>query len=207
MQTSAPWLHSRTKRTIDIVASGCTLLLAAPVLVLVAMAVRLQLGAPVVIRQQRAGLQGGPIRVTKFRSMTDERDARGSLLPDEERLTRFGCLLRASSFDELPHLWNVLRGDMRLVGPRPLPTAYVERYSPQQRRRLDAKPGLTGWAQVQGRNSLSWPDKLGHDVWYVENASFAVDMRIIMLTIKTVLTRNGVSADGHATMREFMGET
>lgn len=206
MPTPAPWLHSRSKRAIDIAASSGALLLAAPLLAIVAVAVRLRLGAPVAIHQQRAGWRGEPISVAKFRSMTDESDADGVLLPDEQRLTRFGRLLRGSSLDELPQLWNVLRGDMSLVGPRPLPMVYVERYSAEQRRRLDARPGLTGWAQVRGRNALAWPDKLALDVWYVDNASLAVDLRTIVLTITTVLSRSGISAKGHATMQEFVGE-
>lgn len=206
MPTPASWLHSRAKRAIDIAAAGGALLLAAPVMAIVAVAVRLKLGAPMMIHQERAGLRGEPISVTKFRSMTDRRDVGGTLLPDDQRLTPFGRLLRASSLDELPQLRSVLRGDMSLVGPRPLPLVYAERYSPEQRRRLEAKPGLTGWAQVKGRNALSWPDKLRLDVWYVDNASFAVDARTVLFTIKTVLLRSGVSAADHATMQEFMGE-
>lgn len=207
MSTSTPWLLSRTKRALDITTTSLTLVLAAPVMGGVAVMIRLRLGAPVLIHQQRAGRRGEPMIVAKFRSMSEECDANGTLMPDEHRLTRFGRLLRASSLDELPQLWAVLRGDMSIVGPRPLPIEYVERYSTEQRRRLDAKPGLTGWAQVQGRNALSWPDKLGLDVWYVDNASLVVDLRTIMLTVKAVVTRSGVTAQGHATMHEFMGET
>jgi lipopolysaccharide/colanic/teichoic acid biosynthesis glycosyltransferase len=139
--------------------------------------------------------------------MTNERDPDGALLPDERRLTPLGRRLRASSLDELPQLWSVIKGDMSLVGPRPLPLAYVDRYSPSQRRRLDARPGITGWAQVNGRNALSWPDKLALDVWYVDNASPRIDAVILLRTIWSVIKRDGVSADGHATMPEFMGET
>jgi lipopolysaccharide/colanic/teichoic acid biosynthesis glycosyltransferase len=200
------WLESRAKRGIDIVGSCAALLLALPVLAAVALAVQLQLGTPVMFRQSRAGQHGEPMTVMKFRTMADVRDLNGTLLPDHERLTRFGRWLRGSSLDELPQLWNVVRGEMSLVGPRPLPIAYVDRYTDEQKRRLDAKPGITGWAQVQGRNSLSWPDKLALDVWYVGNASLRVDVRTLALTLKTVLMRGGVSADDHATMHEFMGE-
>lgn len=144
--------------------------------------------------------------VTKFRSMTEDRDTEGELLADHLRLPRFGKLLRATSLDELPQLWPILIGDMSVVGPRPLPMAYVDRYSPEQRRRLDVKPGLTGWAQVNGRNALSWPEKLELDVWYVDNRSLWLDVRILVMTARSLVSRRGISAEGHVTMPEFLGE-
>ncbi|MGE3327749.1 MAG: sugar transferase [Acidimicrobiia bacterium] len=194
------------KRVLDVALAGVALVPAAIVLAVCAPAIRRSLGKGVIFRQERAGQHGEPIEVLKLRTMTDERDTNGDLLPDGHRLTRVGSLLRKTSLDEVPQLWNVLRGDMSLVGPRPLPMAYVARYSDEQRRRLDVKPGLTGWAQVRGRNALTWPDKLALDVWYVDNASLLVDLKIMLMTLKTVLTRGGVSAEGHATMPEFMGE-
>jgi lipopolysaccharide/colanic/teichoic acid biosynthesis glycosyltransferase len=200
------WLHSPIKRAIDVVVAAVALTLLAPLLAVVAIAVRFRLGSPVLFRQRRSGLDGAPIEVVKFRSMTDARTPDGTLLDDSDRLTPFGARLRSTSLDELPQLWNVLRGDMSLVGPRPLPPAYDDRYSPEQRRRLDATPGITGWAQVQGRNSIDWPTKLAHDVWYVDHASLRLDLTIIGRTLRAVVTRNGVSSDGHATMPEFLGD-
>lgn len=178
----------------------------APVAVLVGGLVRLQLGSPVLFRQLRSGQGGRGIQVLKFRSMTDTRGSAGELLPDAQRLTAFGSKLRATSLDELPQLWTVIKGDMSVVGPRPLPIAYVERYGPEQRRRLEAKPGITGWAQVHGRNAVSWPDRLAMDVWYVDNASLRLDLLILAATLRAALRRDGVSAEGHATMPEFLGE-
>jgi lipopolysaccharide/colanic/teichoic acid biosynthesis glycosyltransferase len=203
---AARWTSSRGKRCFDVVSATAALVVAAPVLLVAALAVRVRLGSPVLIRQQRAGRHGEPISVPKLRSMSDARDAQGALLPDEQRLDGFGRALRASSIDELPQLWSVVVGDMSVVGPRPLPLAYVPRYSAEQARRLDVSPGLTGWAQVHGRNTVSWPDRLAHDVWYVERASFALDMRIIWRTVGAVFSRRGVSADGHVTMPEFTGD-
>jgi lipopolysaccharide/colanic/teichoic acid biosynthesis glycosyltransferase len=177
-----------------------------PLIAATAVAVRLRLGSPVLFRQQRAGRDGEPIDIVKFRSMTDARGDDGELLPDSDRLPRFGRTLRATSLDELPQLFSVAKGDMSLIGPRPLPMAYVARYSPEQRRRLEAMPGITGWAQVQGRNALAWPDKLRFDVWYVDHASWRVDAKILVLTFKAVFGRGGVAADGHVTMPEFTGE-
>ena len=191
---------------VDLALAVPALIVLAPVAAVVAILVRVRLGAPVLFRQERAGRHAAPIRVPKFRSMTDARDAQGDLLPDEDRLTPFGAALRATSLDELPQLWSVICGEMSLVGPRPLPTAYVERYSERQRCRLDASPGITGWAQVNGRNATSWPERLEHDVWYVEHASFRVDLKILMLTVRTAVRRDGVAAEGHVTMREFTGE-
>jgi lipopolysaccharide/colanic/teichoic acid biosynthesis glycosyltransferase len=165
------------------------------------------MGSPVLYRQQRAGRGARPIGVPKFRTMTDGRDPSGDLLPDEQRLTAFGVKLRRWSLDELPQLWSVVKGDMSLVGPRPLPMPYVDRYSLEQRRRLDVRPGLTGWAQIHGRNALSWPEKLALDVWYVEHRSLWLDAKILILTARAVVTRSGISADGHATMPEFKGES
>ncbi len=175
----------------------------APVIAATAVAVRLRLGTPVLFRQQRAGRNGNPFRIIKFRSMTDERGADGVLLTDAGRLPRFGELLRATSLDELPQLWNVLNGDMSLIGPRPLPTKYTALYSARQRRRLDAPPGITGWAQVHGRNSLDWPRRLELDVEYVDRASFGMDARIAWRTVRSLF--GGVTAEGHATMPEFLG--
>ena len=204
--TPTRWLRSPVKRAIDGVVAAIVLLFAGPLIATIAVAVRFRLGAPVLFRQARAGRDGQPIEIVKFRSMTDARTADGELLPDDQRLPRFGRLLRASSLDELPQLWTVVRGDMSLIGPRPLPLTYVERYSPEQRRRLDAIPGITGWAQVHGRNALDWPTKLAHDVWYVDHASPRIDLQILGLTVRAVLTRGGVNAIDHVTMHEFLGD-
>lgn len=195
------------KRVLDLCIAVPAMITLSPVTAAVAVAVRLKLGSPVLFRQERAGQDATVTMVPKFRSMTDERDSEGRHLPDEHRLSTFGAKLRATSLDELPQLWSVIKGDMSLVGPRPLPTVYVDRYSAEQRRRLDAKPGITGWAQVNGRNSTSWPKRLAHDVWYVDNASFWLDAKILALTLRTAFQRHGVSAEGHVTMREFMGES
>lgn len=207
MTPSERWLHGRGKRAFDFVVGGFALAVTWPLSALVALAVRAGLGSPVLFRQRRAGQHDSPIEVVKFRTMTDERSADGALLPDAERLTRFGRLLRAASLDELPQLWSVVKGEMSLVGPRPLPTAYTDRYSPEQRRRLEAKPGITGFAQVSGRNALDWPERLAMDVWYVDNASLALDVRLLLRTARAVVTRGGISAEGHATMREFTGNS
>lgn len=187
------------KRLIDIVLVLATAPLWLPLLAVVALAVRLALGSPVLFRQKRAGLKGRPFTLVKFRSM---RTGPGT---DAERLTRFGRFLRASSLDELPELFHVLSGRMALVGPRPLPTAYLPLYSPEQARRHDVRPGITGWAQVNGRNLLSWPDKFAHDVWYVDHQSFALDCRILVRTVTTVFRHSGISAAGEATMGPFRG--
>jgi len=194
------------KRLIDILGSGAGLVLLSPFLLVVAFLVRVKLGSPVFFRQQRPGLHGKPFMLVKFRTMTDERDERGNLLPDEVRLTRFGQFLRSTSIDELPELWNVLVGDMSLVGPRPLLMQYLDRYTPEQARRHEVKPGITGWAQVNGRNALSWEEKFKLDVWYVENCNFFLDIKILFLTLVKVLSREGVSARNHATMPEFIGK-
>lgn len=201
------WWTRGAKRIVDVAGSAVGLVVLAPVAATVAIAVRSGLGRPVLLRQERAGRGGTAIAVPKFRTMTNERGNDGELRPDADRLTPLGSRLRMLSLDELPQLWSVLRGDMSLVGPRPLPTKYVDRYSAEQRRRLDVKPGITGLAQVSGRNALSWPEKLALDVWYVEHASLWLDIRILARTVLSVVRRHGVSADGHATMPEFMGET
>jgi lipopolysaccharide/colanic/teichoic acid biosynthesis glycosyltransferase len=200
------WISSPWKRVFDLALAAPAMIVLSPLTALVALLVRVRHGSPVVFRQARAGLDGATIMVPKFRSMTDERGPDGELLPDAARLTAFGRKLRATSLDELPQLWTVIKGDMSLVGPRPLPTIYVDRYSPEQRRRLEARSGITGWAQVNGRNATTWPERLRNDVWYVDHASFRVDLRILWLTVKTAVSREGVSADDHATMHEFMGE-
>lgn len=200
------WLDSRAKRAIDVVVAGSALLVLSPVIAVTALLVRLRLGTPVLFRQERAGRDGRPFEIVKFRSMTDRRTPGGELLGDAERLPRFGALLRASSLDELPQLWNVVRGDMSLIGPRPLPTKYVDRYSPEQRRRLDATPGITGWAQVHGRNTVDWSRRLALDAEYVDRGSPALDARIVWRTLMSLVTRSGVSAEGHVTMPEFLGD-
>lgn len=194
------------KRLIDLMLGGAALVVLAPALAAVGVLVRVRLGSPVLFRQERAGLHGEPFVLTKFRTMTDDRSPTGVLLPDEERLTPFGRMLRSTSLDELPELVHVVRGDMSLVGPRPLPTTYLERYSPRQARRHEVRPGLTGWAQVNGRNTAGWPERLEMDVWYVEHRSLWLDLRILARTIVVVLARGGVSEDGQATMTEFRGD-
>lgn len=193
------------KRLLDLLLVLPALFLLAPLMGFVALLVRLRLGDPVLFRQQRPGLDGRPFQMIKFRTMTHARDANGRLLPDAERLTRFGRLLRQSSLDELPELFNVLKGDMSLVGPRPLLVRYLDRYTPEQRRRHAVKPGITGWAQVNGRNAISWEDKFALDVWYVEHLSLKLDLHILLLTLWTTLKREGINQPGVATMEEFLG--
>jgi len=171
----------------------------------VALAVARVLGRPVLFRQVRSGRAGRPVGILKFRTMTDAVDGDGRLLPDAERLVPLGRFLRASSLDELPQLWSIVVGDMSLIGPRPLPMAYDERYSASQARRLVTRPGLTGWAQVHGRNAISWTEKLALDSWYVDHATWRVDLSIVMRTLRMVVARTGVQAEGHATMPEFTG--
>ncbi len=193
------------KRLFDLlVAALALLLLALPLLVLIWF-IRRKLGSPVLFRQIRPGFQGRPFTMVKFRTMTNERGADGALLPDAQRLTPFGCFLRASSLDELPELWNVLRGDMSLVGPRPLLMEYLPLYTAEEARRHEVRPGVTGWAQVNGRNAISWEDKFALDVWYVDNRSMWLDVRILWLTVRKVLVRDGISAPGDATMPKFEG--
>ena len=193
------------KRALDIVASGAALVVLSPVLGALALAVRAKLGSPVLFRQKRPGLHGEPFTLVKFRTMTDARGPDGALLADAERLPAFGQFLRSTSLDELPELWNVLRGDMSLVGPRPLLMRYLERYTPEQARRHDARPGITGLAQVSGRNAISWEEKFAMDVRYVERVTLGLDLRILANTLLQVVRRDGVSAESHVTMPEFVG--
>jgi lipopolysaccharide/colanic/teichoic acid biosynthesis glycosyltransferase len=193
------------KRLLDVAASALALLGALPVLAAVAAAVRVTMGRPVLFVQERPGLHGRPFRLLKFRTMSRATDAAGAPLPDSARLTRVGRFLRSSSLDELPQLWNVLRGDVSLVGPRPLLMQYLPRYSPEQARRHDVLPGITGWAQVNGRNAISWEQKFALDVWYVDHWSLALDLKILWMTVGRVLARRDVAQEGHVTMPEFMG--
>ncbi|HEX8584871.1 MAG TPA: sugar transferase [Allosphingosinicella sp.] len=194
------------KRPTDILLSALGLVALAPVMAAVAVAVAAALGRPVFFRQERPGLHGKPFRLIKFRTMLDAVDSDGNPLDDARRLTRFGRFLRASSLDELPELWNILKGDMSLVGPRPLLMQYLPLYTPEQARRHDVRPGLTGWSQVNGRNALGWPDKLALDVWYVDNRSFRLDFKILLMTVAKVLSRAGIAAEGSETMPEFRGD-
>ena len=194
------------KRLFDITAALAALLLLALPLALLTWQVRRKLGSPAFFRQVRPGLRGKPFEMVKFRTMTDARGADGALLPDADRLTPFGRFLRASSLDELPELWNVLKGEMSLVGPRPLLMEYLPLYSPQQARRHEVRPGITGWAQVNGRNALGWDEKFKLDVWYVDHRSLWLDIKILWLTVKKVLVREGISAAGEATMPRFTGD-
>jgi lipopolysaccharide/colanic/teichoic acid biosynthesis glycosyltransferase len=196
---------AKMKRLFDIMLSFSALLVLSPVIVILAILVRIKLGSPVLFNQNRPGLHGTAFHLFKFRTMTDARDAEGILLSDADRLTPFGKWLRSSSLDELPTLWNILRGEMSMVGPRPLLVEYLPLYSQRQRRRHDVKPGLTGWAQINGRNALSWEEKFELDVWYVDHASFTLDLKIIWLTLGKVLRREGISATGDATMPKFTG--
>ena len=197
--------HLIAKRALDKALGATALAVFSPVIAVSAAAIRLTLGSPVLFTQERAGRGGRGFRILKFRSMNDRRDARGELLPDAERLTRLGQFLRASSIDELPQLVSVLRGDMSLVGPRPLPMAYLERYSPDQARRHEVLPGITGWAQVNGRNAHDWDVKLAFDTWYVANWSLLLDLKILAMTVHRVLARRDISQPGHATMPVFLG--
>ena len=194
-----------TKRFFDFSASLAALLLLSPVLLLLALLVGVKLGSPVFFTQTRPGLHGQPFEMIKFRTMTNARSADGALLPDAERLTRFGRFLRSTSLDELPELWNVLKGEMSLVGPRPLLMDYLPLYSPEQARRHEVKPGITGWAQVNGRNAISWEDKFQLDVWYVDHQSFWLDLKILLLTIKNVIYRQDINAAGDTAMPLFPG--
>jgi len=194
------------KRAFDILFSACWLIGFAPLLLFVAILVRLKLGSPVLFIQERPGLRARPFRMVKFRTMTDERGPDGELLPDEQRLTSFGKFLRSTTLDEFPEMWNVLLGDMSVVGPRPLLMRYVPRYDAFQARRMEVKPGVTGWAQVNGRNALSWDEKFALDVWYVDNRTFWLDLKIVVLTFFKVFARTGINSDKAATMEEFFGK-
>jgi sugar transferase EpsL len=193
------------KRLFDLALTVPALIVLAPLLAVVALVARFKLGSPVLFCQERPGLGERVFLMRKFRSMTDARDANGELLPDAERLTAFGKFLRSTSLDELPELLNVLRGDMSLVGPRPLLVRYLDRYTPEQRRRHEVRPGLTGWAQANGRNALSWEDKFALDIWYVDNLGFWLDVKILLMTVAKMVHREGISQPGQATMEEFWG--
>ena len=194
-----------TQRVFEVITCAAVVIVLAPLLIVLTFLVLIRHGYPPLFIQSRPGLHGRPYRLYKFRTMRDTRDASGRLLSDAERLTAFGRFLRAFSLDELPSLWNVLKGDMSLVGPRPLLMEYLDRYTPEQARRHEVRPGITGWAQVNGRNALSWEEKFKLDVWYVDNRSFRLDMKILALTVWHVLARKGISAEGHATMPPFEG--
>ncbi|MDD1827111.1 sugar transferase [Photobacterium sp. ZSDE20] len=196
---------SLTKRIFDIIVSILSLLFLSPLLLLLIFFIKKELGSPILFRQSRPGLNGKPFEMVKFRSMKDAVDAKGNQLPDDERMTPFGDKLRSSSLDELPGLWSVLKGDMSLVGPRPLLVQYLPLYSKEQARRHDVRPGVTGWAQINGRNAISWEEKFTLDVWYVDNRTFWLDIKILFLTVKKVFVKEGISAGDHVTMPEFEG--
>jgi lipopolysaccharide/colanic/teichoic acid biosynthesis glycosyltransferase len=193
------------KRVFDVVVSSLLMTLLCPLLAAIAIFMKLHVGPPVLFRQERAGWCGSRFDCLKFRTMTDARDANGELLPDADRLTRLGRFLRSTSLDELPELINVIRGEMSLVGPRPLLAKYLERYSPRQMRRHSVKPGITGWAQIHGRNILGWDERFEFDLWYVDHWSFWLDLRILTKTVWQVVRREGIAKPGHATMPEFQG--
>lgn len=193
------------KRAFDIVAAAAGLLLSSPLMILAWVRIRREIGSPILFRHRRVGLNKKEFTLLKFRTMSDARDSFGGLLSDEERLVPVGCWLRRTSIDELPQFWNVFKGDMSLVGPRPLLVQYLPRYNAMQRRRHEAKPGITGWAQVNGRNTLTWEQKLELDIWYVDHWSLLLDMKILWMTIFRVIRHEGIAQDGHATMPEFMG--
>ena len=205
MEHQAGFYEAYVKRLLDLVLSAVALLLLSPVILVVAILVRCNLGAPVIFCQERPGKDEEIFKLYKFRSMTDACDAYGQLLPDELRLTRFGRFLRSTSLDELPELWNIFKGDMSIVGPRPLLVKYLPLYNEEQRHRHDVTPGLTGWAQVHGRNLCSWEEKFDYDIWYVDHVSFILDLQIIFLTVKSVLKREGISSEDSPTMEEFTG--
>ena len=193
------------KRIIDIIGALVGLIVSSPIMLIVSLIIYLTMGRPVFFKQLRPGLNGKPFVIYKFRTMLDLRDKDGNLLPDEKRITVIGRFLRSTTLDELPEFWNVLKGDMSLVGPRPLLVEYLPRYTPEQARRHNVKPGMTGWAQVNGRNAITWEEKFKLDVWYVDNWNIPLDLKIIFLTILKVFKREGVSAEGYATMPEFVG--
>ncbi len=193
------------KRSLDILTAGLGLLILSPLLIVIFLLILIQMGRPIIFKQMRPGLNGKPFYMYKFRTMTNEKDEQGNPLSDEQRLTRLGRFLRSSSLDELPELFNVLKGDMSLVGPRPLLMQYLDRYTPEQARRHEVKPGITGWAQVNGRNAITWEEKFALDVWYVDNWSLWLDIKILAMTVVKVFTKEGISAEGEATMTEFMG--
>ncbi|TVU70829.1 sugar transferase [Pseudoalteromonas distincta] len=193
------------KRIIDFLIALWALLFLLPVILVVAIFIRFKLGSPILFTQDRPGLNGKVFKMMKFRSMLDAKDKHGNLLPDNERMTKFGAFLRSTSLDELPGLFNVIKGDMSLVGPRPLLVQYLPLYNSEQAKRHNVRPGITGWAQVNGRNAIGWDEKFKLDVWYVENKSFLLDIKILLLTVKKVFVREGISADGHVTIEPFKG--
>ncbi|OGO31275.1 MAG: hypothetical protein A2136_07040 [Chloroflexi bacterium RBG_16_54_11] len=195
-----------SKRFLDLLITIPGLIILSPILIILAILVGINFGTPIIFRQKRPGYKGEPFWIYKFRSMTEDRDIDQNLLPDDQRLTRLGRFLRSNSLDELPELFNVLKGEMSLVGPRPLLPQYLERYSPEQMRRHDVLPGITGWAQVNGRNALTWEEKFSLDVWYVDHWSLGLDIRILLVTAVKVLRREGINQPGHATAEEFMGK-
>ena len=205
MEHRAGFYEKYIKRFLDFTLSLLALIVLSPVLLITALLVRVRLGSPVIFRQPRPGKDGKVFRLYKFRSMTDRRDENGELLPDDQRLPPFGKALRRTSLDELPELVNILRGDMSIVGPRPLLVKYLPLYNEEQRHRHDVRPGLTGWAQVNGRNAISWEEKFSLDVWYVRHISFLLDVKIILMTVKKVFCRDGISSETSATMEEFSG--
>jgi sugar transferase EpsL len=205
LQAQIPQEVPLRKRFLDLILTIPGLLIISPLLFLIAIVVRIQMGPPAIFKQTRPGHKGKLFSVYKFRTMTDDRDEAGELLPDAARITRLGRLLRSFSLDELPELFNVLRGEMSLVGPRPLLTLYLDRYTPEQARRHDVLPGITGWAQVNGRNTLTWEDKFHFDVWYVENWSLRLDIKILLRTMWIVIAREGISQPGFPTAEEFFG--
>lgn len=205
MQHRAGFYEKYIKRLLDIVLSGAALVILSPVLLITAVLVRIKLGSPVIFTQERPGKDEKVFKLHKFRSMTDARDENGNLLPDKDRLTGFGKKLRSLSIDELPELWDIFRGKMSIVGPRPLLVKYLPLYNEEQRHRHDVRPGLTGWAQVHGRNLASWEERFAYDVDYVDNISFALDVKIILMTVRCVFAREGINAEGSATMEAFVG--
>ena len=205
MEHKVGFYEKYIKRLLDFTLSFLALIVLSPVLLVTAVLVRIKLGSPIIFHQERPGKSEKIFRLYKFRSMTDECDKNGNLLPDNERLTRFGRILRSTSLDELPELWNILRGDMSIVGPRPLLVKYLPLYNEEQRHRHDVRPGLTGWAQANGRNAISWEEKFKLDVWYVQHISFWVDVKVIFMTVKKVFCRDGISSETSVTMEEFSG--
>jgi lipopolysaccharide/colanic/teichoic acid biosynthesis glycosyltransferase len=199
-------LEQIVKRLLDVLCAGAMLVVLSLILLVIAGLIRYKMSSPVLFKQMRPGLNGVPFGMLKFRTMRDAKDRNGDLLPDADRLTRLGRFLRRTSLDELPELWNVLKGDMSLVGPRPLLTEYLPLYTQRQARRHDVRPGITGWAQVNGRNALEWEQKFEYDVWYVENHSLLLDLRILLMTLKSMIRQQGISANDHATMPRFTGQ-
>jgi lipopolysaccharide/colanic/teichoic acid biosynthesis glycosyltransferase len=195
------------KRLFDFMVALCVLFFLLPIIVVVALCIFFKLGSPILFTQGRPGLNGNVFKMIKFRSMLDRKDGEGNLLPDDQRMTKFGTFLRSTSLDELPGLLNVIKGDMSLVGPRPLLVQYLPLYYEKQARRHNVRPGITGWAQVNGRNAISWEDKFELDVWYVDNKSFWLDLKILLLTVKKVFNRDGVTANGHVTIEPFRGSS